>query len=79
MAYNTNEDVSKILFDDFLNFYAQQALEKPDMVRANLSYIGLRSDMKAIPKAGENEHQLIQHKTPNDMPRYKMSNVTKTF
>jgi len=46
MAYNTREDLSRLYFDDFLNFYTQQTLEKPDMVRANLLYAGFRSDLR---------------------------------
>ncbi len=79
MAYNTREDASKLYFDDFLNFYTQQAIEKPDLVRANLSYVGFRSDMRSVPQAGDCEHKLIHHKTPQQMPRYKISNVAKTF
>ena len=47
MAYCTNpEDLSIMYYDDFLNYYETKASESPDMVRANLSYIGLRSDMQ---------------------------------
>ena len=45
MAYSTHEDLSTMEFDDFLNYYETKAKEKPDMVRTNLAYVGLRSDM----------------------------------
>lgn len=58
MAYCTNEDLSKMEFDDFLNYYETKAKEKPDMVRTNLSYIGLRSDMQSVPNPGDSDHIL---------------------
>ena len=58
MAYNTNEDLEIMLYDDFLNYYETMAIDKTDMVRANLSYIGLRSDMQAIPNPGDSDHIL---------------------
>lgn len=79
LAYNTSEDVDKLLFSDFLAFYAAMALEKPDMVRDNLSFIGLRADMKRVPKAGDSEHSLVAHKVAEDMPRFKISNRQETF
>ena len=64
MAYNTNEDLTIMLFDDFLNYYETMASEKPDMVRTNLSYIGLRSDMQAIPNPGDSDHILNRRSSP---------------
>ena len=49
MAYNTNEDLGKLLYHDFLSYYEQKASDDPEMVRKNLAYIGLRSDMRSIP------------------------------
>ena len=79
MAYNTNEDVSKMFYSDFLNFYETMASENPEMVRANLSFSGLRADMRPIPKAGEPDDVLNLHKSHQEMPRYKVANDAHTF
>ena len=49
MAYNTNEDLGKMLYHDFLSYYEQKASDDAELVRTNLAYIGLRSDMRSIP------------------------------
>lgn len=74
LAYNTNEDVNKLLYTDFLNYYEQMATENPEMVRANLQYIGIRSDMKTVPNPGDSDDILNIHKSPNEMPRFKIAN-----
>ena len=74
LAYNTNEDVNKFLLADFLSYYEQMSIELPEMVRANLQYIGVRSDMKTTPNPGDSDDILNMHKRPEDMPRYKVAN-----
>ena len=49
------------------------------MVRANLSYIGLRSDMQAVPNPGDSDHILNRRTSAQQMPRYKISNDPRTF
>ena len=79
MAYNTNEDLSAMYFDDFLNYYQTKAKDSPDMVRANLSFIGLRSDMKNVPKPGDSDHILNRRSCAQQMPRFKIGNDNRTF
>lgn len=79
LAYVTTDDLSKIEWDDFINYYEQNATQNPDMVRANLSYAGLRSDMKTVPKPGDPDESLMPYKNKEDMPRFKLSNDPETF
>ena len=79
MAYNTNEDASKLLYPDFLNFYEQMALENPEMVRTNLQSVGLRADMYPAPKPGDHDDILNLRKSSKEMPRYKISNEARSF
>ena len=79
MAYNQNEDPEKLLFADFLSYYETKANEDPEMVRVNLSIVGLRSDMQVIPKPGESDDCLNPRKSAEEMPRYKLANVEKNF
>ena len=49
------------------------------MVRENLACVGLRADMRAMAKPGDSDHAMIAHKSPKDMPRYKIGNNNVTF
>ena len=80
MAYCTNpDDLSLMPYEDFLNYYETKATEKPDMVRANLSYIGLRSDLQSVPKPGEPDDILNRRSSAEQMPRFKIGNDERTF
>ena len=78
MAYTSNQ-ASKVYFDDFLNFYELKAGEEPDMVRANLAYVGLRADMRQTPQPEDPDDILNLRSSPYDMPRYKITNDPRTF
>ena len=79
MAYNMNDDLTMLLYEDFENYFEQKAAEKPEIVRACLAYVGIRADMKVLPQPGDNDDSLNPRATYKDMPRYKVSNDPRTF
>ena len=79
MAHNTNEDLTMLLYEDFEAYYESMAVESPQIIRTNLAFVGIRSDMKVIPQPGDSDDILNLRKTHKDMPRYKISNEPRTF
>ena len=79
MTYNTNEDNNTLYYADFLSYYEQMASLAAEMVRTNLMFVGLRSEMKELPKPGDPDDILNLHQSPEQMPRYKIGNEARSF
>jgi len=57
MSFDSNHD-GKLTLNDFLYFYEQSCTTKLSTVRSNLSKMGFRDDLKAMPEPNSEDSVL---------------------